>query len=320
MGGRRNAVYIWTVVVLAILAGLSIVPTPFYVLAPGGAIDLGERITVAGHAAPERRLYLTDVVLARASVLLLAAAVLPGTRIVRRDRVLPVGESARGYDRVMSDAMGESQNVAGIVAERAAGLRVEVPPSRVCIADVPQRTGSRVLRRGDCFARVGATPIRIQHDLKRALASVGRARSVRVRVLRDGAERELDVPTIATAHGARLGVLVIDRVPQAHLPVAVRFAFDDVSGSSGGLMFALHIYSALHGGRAGEPVAGTGTIALDGTVGPIEGTRQKLIAAQRAGAKLFLVPVANYAEISHESGIRIVPVKTFAAALHVLRS
>lgn len=318
MGGRRNAVYIWTVVVLAILAGLSIVPTPFYVLAPGGAIDLGQRITVAGHAAPDRRLYLTDVVLARASVLLLAAAVLPGTRIVRRDRVLPVGESARGYDRVMSDAMGESQNVAGIVAERAAGLRVEVPPSRVWIADVPLRTDSRVLRRGDCFERVGATAIRIQRDLQRALASVGRARSVRV--LRDGAERELDVPTFATAHGARLGVLVIDRVPQAHLPVAVRFAFDDVSGSSGGLMFALHIYSALHGSRAGEPVAGTGTIALDGTVGPIEGTRQKLIAAQRAGAKLFLVPVANYAEISHESGIRIVPVKTFAAALHVLRS
>jgi len=320
MGGWRNAVYIWTVVVLAVLAGLSIVPTPFYVLAPGGAIDLGKRITVAGHAAPERRLYLTDVVLARASVLLLAAVVLPGTRIVRRDRVLPAGESARGFDRVMSDAMGESQNVAGIVAERAAGLRVEVPPARVCVADVPFRTGTRVLRRGDCFTRVGSIATQTDGDLKRALASLGRARVARIRILRDGAERDLDVPTIATTHGVRLGVLVNERVPAAHLPVAVRYAFDDVSGSSGGLMFALHIYGALRGVRAGEPVAGTGTIALDGTVGPIEGTRQKLIAAERAGAKLFLVPVANYAEISHERGIRIVPVPTFAAALEVLRS
>lgn len=320
MGGWRNAVYIWTVVVLAVLAGLSIVPTPFYVLAPGGAIDLGKRITVAGHAAPERRLYLTDVVLARASVLLLAAVVLPGTRIVSRDRVLPAGESARGFDRVMSDAMGESQNVAGIVAERAAGLRVEVSPARVCVADVPFRTGMRVLQRGDCFTRVGSVATQSEGDLKRALASLGRARVARIRVLRDGAERDLDVPTVATTHGVRLGVLVNERVPAAHLPVAVRYDFDDVSGSSGGLMFALHIYGALRGVRAGEPVAGTGTIALDGTVGPIEGTRQKLIAAERAGAKLFLVPVANYAEISRERGIRIVPVPTFAAALDVLRS
>ncbi len=319
MGGRRNAVYIWTIVVLAILAGLSIVPTPYYVLAPGGAIDLGKRITVVGYPAPERRLYLTDVVLARASVLLLAAAVLPGTRIVSRERVMPAGESARGYDRVMSDAMGESQNVAAIVAERAAGLRVEVPAARVCIADIPMRPGPRILRRGDCIARVGARAIATERDLQRALASLGRARSVRVRVLRDGVERELVVPTIATTRGARLGVLVIERVPSAHLPVAVRYAFDDVSGSSGGLMFALHIYGALHGVRTGEPVAGTGTIALDGTVGSIEGTRQKLIAAQRAGAKLFLVPVANYPEIAHERGIAIVPIATFAQALDVLR-
>ena len=319
MGGRRNAVYIWTIVVLALLAGLSIVPTPYYVLAPGGAIDLGKRITVAGHAAPERRLYLTDVVLARASVLLLAAAVLPGTRIVRRERVMPAGESARGYDRVMSDAMGESQNVAAIVAERAAGLRVETPPVRVCIADIPSRSGTRVLRRGDCIARVGAIAIATERELQRTLASLGRAQSVRIRILRDGTERDLVVPTIATSHGARLGILVIERVSAAHLPVAVRYAFDDVSGSSGGLMFALHIYGALHGVRAGEPVAGTGTIALDGTVGPIEGTRQKLIAAERAGAKIFLVPVANYAEIAHENGIRIVPVATFAQALDALR-
>lgn len=319
MGGRRNAVYIWTIVVLAVLAGLSIVPTPYYVLAPGGAIDLGKRITVAGHAAPDRRLYLTDVVLARASVLLLAAAILPGTRIVRRERVMPAGESARGYDRVMSDAMGESQNIAAIVGERAAGLRVAVPQARVCIADIPLRAGTRVLRRGDCIARVGAKAIATERELQRSLASLGRARSVRIRVLRDGAERDLVVPTIAATHGARLGILVIERVPAAQLPVAVRYAFDDVSGSSGGLMFALHIYSALHGVRAGEPVAGTGTISLDGTVGPIEGTRQKLIAAQRAGAKLFLVPVANYAEIAHERGIRIVPVATFAQAVNVLR-
>ncbi|MBV9269573.1 MAG: ATP-dependent protease LonB, partial [Candidatus Eremiobacteraeota bacterium] len=64
-----------------------------------------------------------------------------------------------------------------------------------------------------------------------------------------------------------------------------------------------------------ERIAGTGTISYDGTVGPIEGARQKVIAAKYAGATLFLVPTDNYSEVRDMPGIRIVPVSNFNHAL-----
>ena len=46
----------------------------------------------------------------------------------------------------------------------------------------------------------------------------------------------------------------------------------------------------------GNLVAGTGTIRSDGTVGSIGGVRQKVVAAEAAGADVMLVPQGNYDE------------------------
>ena len=85
-------------------------------------------------------------------------------------------------------------------------------------------------------------------------------------------------------------------------------------------MFALEIYRTLRPGRqaGSERIAGTGTIAYDGSVGPIEGAAQKVVAARNAGAKLFLVPDENYNEVAGTPGIRIIPVKDFAQALKAI--
>ena len=46
----------------------------------------------------------------------------------------------------------------------------------------------------------------------------------------------------------------------------------------------------------GHDIAATGTIAGDGTVGPVGGTGQKAAAVRAKGAELFLVPRADYAD------------------------
>ena len=67
-------------------------------------------------------------------------------------------------------------------------------------------------------------------------------------------------------------------------------------------------------------VAGTGTIEIDGSVGPVGGIRQKVIAAKRAGSELILVPTANYEEASPFSTdeTAIVSVDSFEEALKVI--
>jgi PDZ domain-containing protein len=306
-------------VALACVLALSVVPTPYYAISPGNAVDLTSRVAVEGRSPPRRRFFLTDVAVTRIPALLLAARFLPGIRIVRRDEIVPAGETPRSYDRLLYDAMGNSQNVAAFVAERAAGFAIPEPLEDVIVAALqPGSPATGRLRAGDRLRSVAGTAIGSAADVSRAVDSAPRGRPLAIGIERDGLMRTVAVRPLATAAGPRLGVLVRGRLERPQLPVPVRFSLDGITGSSGGLMFALAIYAQLRAGGAGPAVAGTGTLDRDGRVGPIEGTLQKFIAARRAGAALFLVPRQNYAEIAGQVGPRIVPVSSFSEARRAL--
>ena len=67
----------------------------------------------------------------------------------------------------------------------------------------------------------------------------------------------------------------------------------------------------------GHIVAGTGTIAYDGVVGPIGGIRQKVVGAEAAGAEYILVPADNYesALTAPRESIEIVSINTLQDAI-----
>ena len=105
-------------------------------------------------------------------------------------------------------------------------------------------------------------------------------------------------------------------------PFPVTISLKDTGGPSGGLIFALGIVAKLTPKDLlkGRVVAGTGTITIDGHVGAIGGIDDKIIAAKKAGATLFLAPAENCADITHiPSGITIYSVNTLAEAVGVLR-
>ncbi|MBC5809279.1 MAG: hypothetical protein GIW95_00250 [Candidatus Eremiobacteraeota bacterium] len=298
-------------------------PTPYWIIAPGTAVDLSRSIAVDGHAPPRDRYYLTDVTLSRATGLTWLAGFVPGSMLVKQDVLVPAGESLRQYDRTMGDAMTQSQGIAALVAERAVGLRVAEPPEQIVVGEIlsNSRAGT-ALHIGDVLERVAGRPILSPHDVALAVTALRAGTPVRVLVRRDGNRRLLAVTTMATVTGTRFGIRVERTMQQPDLPVPVRFSLGNIAGSSGGLMFALHIYGTLceRCAQRGALIAGTGALSPDGRVQPIEGTRQKLIAAKRAGARVFLVPRENYPEIAAERGIRIVPVDSFHQALQALAS
>ena len=101
----------------------------------------------------------------------------------------------------------------------------------------------------------------------------------------------------------------------------VTFNSDGIGGPSAGLMWTLGLSDLLTPGdlTGGRTIAGTGTIALDGSVGPIGGIAQKVVAAERAGAKVFFAPTSEAADaraVVH--GMAVVPVKTIQDALNWL--
>ena len=88
-------------------------------------------------------------------------------------------------------------------------------------------------------------------------------------------------------------------------------------------MWALGLYELMTPGdlTGGRTIAGTGTIDLQGKVGPIGGIRDKVVAAQRAGASIFLAPADDMADLAgvDTGAMRVISVATFADALQALR-
>ncbi len=118
-------------------------------------------------------------------------------------------------------------------------------------------------------------------------------------VRRAGRTRSFEVTTKPAADDpdrAMLGVLVGTGYV---FPFDVSIGISDsIGGPSAGLIFSLAVYDTLTEGSltGGRDVAGTGTIAADGSVGPIGGIQQKIYGADETGADVFLVPPDNCGE------------------------
>jgi PDZ domain-containing protein len=76
---------------------------------------------------------------------------------------------------------------------------------------------------------------------------------------------------------------------------------------------------SLTGGRT---VAGTGTINAFGIVGPIGGIQQKIAAAAKAGATVFLAPAGECADAraAAPKSMTVVKVDTLKTALSALKA
>ena len=129
-------------------------------------------------------------------------------------------------------------------------------------------------------------------------------------------------PRAADTRGvATIGVVMSGRY---QLPIPVTIHAGAVGGPSAGLMFSLGIYDVLTDGNltGGASIAGTGTIADYGAVGPIGGIRQKVVGAREAGAAWFLTPADNCADLKGHvpAGLHLVKVATFSDAKQAVES
>lgn len=84
-------------------------------------------------------------------------------------------------------------------------------------------------------------------------------------------------------------------------------------GPSAGIAMATAIVSMMTGIKVSKDIAMTGEVTLRGTVLPIGGLKEKLLAALRGGIKKVLIPEANAKDLtdipeSIKSGLEIVPV------------
>ncbi|MEQ8841995.1 MAG: S16 family serine protease [Acidimicrobiales bacterium] len=120
---------------------------------------------------------------------------------------------------------------------------------------------------------------------------------------------------------AYIGVNIVPRQEELPLPFEVEIDSGSIGGPSAGLAFSLTILDLLTDGdlTGGLDVAVTGTIAIDGTVGPVGGSGQKAAAARDAGAAAFIVPLDMVPIAApHAGDMPVIGVSTLEEALGVL--
>jgi PDZ domain-containing protein len=160
-----------------------------------------------------------------------------------------------------------------------------------------------------------------RRDASRAIGAAGEGEPLGFELEVDGRPEEASFTREPCGPDDELlvGVRLLDT-----FPFAVTMSSGDVGGPSAGLMWAVGLYELLTPVdlTTGRTIAGTGTIDIAGDVGPIGGIRDKVVAAERAGADLFLAPIDNVREVRGvDTGtMRIVPVATFDEAIAALAS
>ena len=211
-----------------------------------------------------------------------------------------------------------SQQAATAAALTELGIDV---PARLTVAGIPDGSGATgVVLEGDVLRTINGAPITSHAALLEQLAAVSPGDDVALAVDRDGTLTDLTLTTGegTTADGrtrAALGVLVSS---EFEFPVDVEIRIEDIGGPSAGMMFALAIIDRLtpEDELGGQVVAGTGTIDIDGAVGPIGGIEQKMHGALRDGASWFLAPERNCGEVAGvvPDGLRVVKVSNLHEA------
>ena len=237
--------------------------------------------------------------------------------------------------------MRTAKDNAVYVALSVAGVDVTLQPGKLiigsllCLRANLERTecleyspADEVLDPGDVITGVNGTPIATVDDLRPILDDLQPGDVVQVEFERDGETMSGEVETIL-APGEDPARTIIGFTPidttTILLPdgVEVSLDTDKIGGPSAGLAFTLTLLDRLTEGSltGGAKVAVTGTISLDGTVGPIGGLAAKAKAVQQTGVKYFLVPAAQgeeqiaYAQSVVGDDVRVVPVADLAEAL-----
>ena len=332
----------WTAAVAALLfvalaALIAMVPVPFVTWSPGSTYNLLGDVDVEGGPSPaiaiggiETFVPSGEVRMATVSVtrpdsaLTLPEALfsywLPSREVMPRDAVYPPGIDATEIQDASVRSMDDSQGTAVVAALRVAGVPVlELPMVTWVSAAGPAH---EKLKPGDLITAVDNVHVERVDDVKQAIAKQGVGKVVKFDFERDGVALSETVTTRPSSTDAETPVVgVLLDVGYKYAP-DISFGIDPaIGGPSAGLPFALAIYELLTPDPllAGRIVAATGEIDSSGRVGAIGGVQEKIAAAARDGAQVFLLPRANCVDAreSHP-GLQLVPVENLGDALSTL--
>lgn len=312
-------------------------PVPYITMSPGPTVDVlaeirGEEIVeVEGHERydTDGRLELTTIKLTGPAQEVNIGEALTAwfdrsRAVYPREAFYTPDESEQDVETQSAVQMVSSQDTAVAVALTELGY--ELDKITEVLAVTPDSPAEGRLRTRDQIVTVNAERIRDATDVARIVRATPPGEAATFEIRRGGEDRTIRVVPEPSEDDPDIPLVGIAVGPSYDFPFDVSLNIDErIGGPSAGLIFSLAVYDTLTPGAltGGAAVSGTGTIAEDGTVGPIGGIQQKIIAAADSGAEIFLVPPRNcesaVAVGLDEEEMRLVKARTMHSAVESIK-
>lgn len=321
--------YYKIILVYILLLALFLIKLPYYISAPGGLIDTSDKVSTQDNFKLKGTLNMAYVSEIHATIpTLIYAAINDDWDIEKETEVKSENETIEEKYYRSKMLLEEGNDIALLVAYKHSDVDYEITNNKVYVTYIDKIANTN-LKIGDQILKVDNQKINNKTELFAYIKSKNIKDNVTIEVLDIKGEKQTrKAKLINLLNEPKIGAVITETFDiKSNKKVTFNFK-ESESGSSGGLMLTLTIYSHLNkiDLTNGKTIVGTGTIDINGNVGEISGVKYKLIGAVNKGADVFIVPEGeNYKEakkVKKQKGydIDLVPVETFEEALKYLEN
>lgn len=292
---------------------------PYYIEAPGGTINLSERIdnNYNKNNGSLNMLYVTEY---RGNIVTLLLGKLFKSWDIYEIKNQQISDETSNDIYIRNKVMLDNsiQN-ATFVAYKHAGIEITIKDKKNIVIATTKDNGIKI---GDILVSADNQTIDNITDLKELVISKNVGDNIKLVVERENKTKEINIPI---EKDKLIGIATITNY-EYELPNDLNINFkSSEGGSSGGLILSLGIYSEITGIDIlkGRNIAGTGTIDIEGNVGEIDGVKYKIAGAVKDKMDIILVSPYNYEEAKkvveeNNYDIKLVEVSTFKEAIDYL--
>lgn len=308
-----------TIIFIIVMILIVKVELPYYIEAPGGTINLTQRIDSNYNKknGSLNMLYVTEYKGNIVTVLL--SKIMPTWDLYEIKNQQVSNENSKDIYNRNKVMLDNSIGNATIVAYQYAGKNITIKDKKNIVIATTKDNGIEI---GDIILSIDNKKVEDITTIKEYLNTLNVGDTVTILLKRNNKEKEVK---ITLEDDKILGVMIITNYEyetEDDLDIAFK---SGEGGSSGGLVLSLGIYSQITGIDIlkGRNIAGTGTINIDGNVGEIDGIKYKIAGAVKNKMDVILVSPDNYEEAKkvikdNNYKIELVKVSTFKEAVEYL--
>lgn len=311
------------IIIIVIIIVINLIPTDYYLISPGQAINLSKNIIVENGEKDARGCFLlTSTTIVKANLLLYIYSFFdPNIDLKNKSENMIEGVDQEEYIDIMEELMRESKMISKIVALKKAGYNPEISGKGIIIKKILENSPAKnKLMPGDVIVKVNQYSVRTIEEFSNIIQSYTMNQIIRITFLRNNLTYSISVPLVELPtmdYGVErlgIGMYATTYNLQCKFPVKIEIDLDKIKGPSAGLMIALEILNQLTENDLsnGLMIAGTGNLSVEGKITEVDGIKQKIISALKQKADIFLVPKENYQEaLKFNQSIRVIAVENF---------